>query len=79
MSITVICCYLSYSILDCGNLTIPNGTFITDNGTLFGQVGRQECDTGFDLIGEQNIRCTANGWYSISAYCELIGRNVYLK
>ena len=76
MSITVNCCSFSYSILDCGNLTIPNGTFITPNGTTYGQIGRQECDAGFALIGERNIRCTVNGWSDISAYCTFAGMNL---
>ena len=62
--------------LDCGTLTIQNGTFITPNGTTYGQIGRQECDTGFVLIGEQSIRCTVNGWSNTSAYCQMIGMNV---
>ena len=67
-----------YIIVDCGNHTLQNGRFITANGTTFGQVGRQECNIGFDLIGEQNLTCTVNGWSNTSAYCKIIGRNVHL-
>ena len=76
VSISVNCSYFYYFNLDCGNLTIQNGTFITSNGTTYGQIGKHVCDAGFILIGEQNIRCTVNGWSDISTYCKIVGMNL---
>ncbi|XP_060580560.1 uncharacterized protein LOC132737313 [Ruditapes philippinarum] len=57
---------------DCGDLTIPNGTLFTPNGTRFGHGGIQKCNTGFVLIGDPNIKCTANGWSNRTAYCNFM-------
>ncbi|XP_060570183.1 uncharacterized protein LOC132728554, partial [Ruditapes philippinarum] len=57
---------------DCGNISLPNGNFITPHGTMFGQVGRKECNTGFILNGEPNVRCTANGWSNTTSHCILV-------
>ncbi|XP_060565391.1 uncharacterized protein LOC132724541, partial [Ruditapes philippinarum] len=59
-------------LVDCGYFSIPNGKLLTPNGTTFGQVGRKECNTGFILNGEQNVRCTINGWTNTTAYCRLV-------
>ncbi|XP_053388508.1 CUB and sushi domain-containing protein 1-like, partial [Mercenaria mercenaria] len=57
---------------DCGNRTIPNGKFSAAEGTTFGQTATHMCNIGYTLVGDMTVICTATGWNSTNATCEII-------
>lgn len=65
---------LSCMRADCGLPTPKNGAVSVDS-TTFGGTGNISCNTGYDLFGERNITCTANGnWSSTNYTCARKGR-----
>ncbi|XP_053390246.1 uncharacterized protein LOC128553151 isoform X2 [Mercenaria mercenaria] len=57
---------------DCGHRTIPNGKFNAAKGTTFGQTATYVCNIGYTLFGDMTVICTATGWNSTNATCEII-------
>ena len=54
--------------VDCGNLTDPaNGQVSHTAGTTFGQTATYSCNTGYNLMGDNNRTCQATGNWSGSA------------
>ena len=58
-------------ITDCGELDDPNNGQVSLNGTTLGSIATYTCDTGFDLIGDMERICQANGnWSGNEPTCE---------
>ena len=56
-------------------MTIANGTVdFTNASTTFGQFVPASCNIGFRRIGGTSIECLADGTWSKSVTCELVGR-----
>ena len=59
---------LILTAVDCGSLTIPdNGTVSHTGGTTFGQTATYSCNIGYNLVGDSNRSCQAEGSWSGSA------------
>ena len=67
----------TYKFSDCGSPNSPvNGSvLLADAGmTTYGAVATQFCDIGYNLQGEVNITCTADGnWSDPVAICQIKG------
>ena len=51
--------------VDCGTLNdTTNGQVSHFNGTTFGQTASYSCDTGYNLVGDNNRTCQADGMWS---------------
>ena len=63
---------------DCGSPATPiDGTVILAEAgkTTFGATATQSCNEGYDLAGESNIRCQANGtWSAQPVTCTIKGK-----
>lgn len=51
-----------YIYIDCGQPSVPQGTFVAPNGTTLGQIAVVSCIDGYNLNGSSTIVCTATGW-----------------
>lgn len=60
---------------DCGNIQMPaNGSVSLVGGTTFGQFAKYQCETGFNLIGNETRKCEAFGnWTGEPPSCEIKG------
>ena len=63
------------SFSDCGPLTSPlYGTVNTGSGTTFGEVAKYFCNIGYNLIGDSERLCDADGlWDRNPPICEIKG------
>ena len=70
------CLYCSINYADCGdNLTIPNGFVNIDGGaTTYNEKVSVQCDEGYELIGDAEITCLANGRWNVDGFCAVIGQ-----
>ena len=61
--------------LDCGqNVAVPNGLVdFTNKLTTYGQSVPVTCDRGYNITEETHIECLANGTWSRTSGCEIIG------
>ena len=60
--------FLSFTAVDCGNLTDPaNGSVNHTAGTTFGENATYSCNTGYNLVGNSTSTCQAIGNWSGSA------------
>ena len=65
-------CILLLIAVDCGTLTDPaNGQVGHTAGTTFGQTAAYSCDTGYNLVGDNNRTCQATGrWSGYTPTCQ---------
>ena len=64
------------SLPDCGRVaTVANGSVDFSNAlTTYGQSVPVSCNIGFRRIGGTSIECLADGTWSKTVNCELVGR-----
>ncbi|XP_053398439.1 sushi, von Willebrand factor type A, EGF and pentraxin domain-containing protein 1-like [Mercenaria mercenaria] len=55
--------------MDCGDLSIANGTAKLPTGTTFGETAFIICDNGYILQGEKYISCNSSGVWSSEPTC----------
>ena len=65
----------SFCFSDCGSLPDPvNGVVNTSAGTTYTEVANYTCDIGYNLVGDNQRNCMANGQWSGSApVCNIKG------
>ena len=68
----MVCCVHSLTVVDCDTLTDPaNGQVSHTAGTTFGQTAAYSCDTGYNLVGDNNRTCQATGrWSGYTPTCQ---------
>ena len=68
----MVCCIAFFIDVDCGTLTDPaDGQVSHTAGTTFGQTATYSCDTGYNLVGDNNRTCQATGrWSGITPTCQ---------
>lgn len=60
--------------VDCGNP--PNVTHgsVNNTHTTYGSIAYYKCDSGYNLIGENQVYCNETGnWTETNASCEIQG------
>ena len=63
----MVCCILFLKAVECGTLTDPaNGQVSYTAGTTFEQTATYSCDTGYNLVGDNNRTCQATGRWSVN-------------
>ncbi len=67
---------LLLSVIDCGPSDLrdgagvfPNGMVATPSGTTFGEVATYTCIPEYELIGEGQRTCGADGWSGVIPEC----------
>ena len=61
----------SHTVVDCGNLEDPNNGQVSLNATTFGSSAIYTCESGFNLNGNMQRMCQANGdWSGNEPVCE---------
>ncbi len=56
-----------HAAVDCGSLTITNGTVDTSSGTTFMNTANYTCDPGYMLVGNMMRTCQSDGAWSPAA------------
>ena len=60
-----------HTVVDCGELDNPNNGQVSLDGIIFGSIATYTCDTGFNLIGDMERICQANGnWSESEPVCQ---------
>ena len=58
-------------IVNCGDLNDPNNGQVSLNGTILGSIATYTCDPGFNLTGDMERTCQANGdWSGSEPVCQ---------
>ena len=58
-------CVFLCTVVDCGNLLSPSmGSVTFSSGMTFGSTASFECDSGYMLVGEEELTCQADGQWS---------------
>ncbi|XP_045179635.2 deleted in malignant brain tumors 1 protein-like [Mercenaria mercenaria] len=57
--------------LDCADPTPENGQLVEIDGTDFGSVAKIECNTGYELLGDNIITCQDGGIWSDNPKCKI--------
>ena len=66
-------------ISDCGALSYPvNGAVDTSSGTTYGAQAAYSCDTGYNLLGNSQTSCQANGDWETAPTCQIVSKYNYL-
>ncbi|MCA9532348.1 MAG: hypothetical protein KC593_01670 [Myxococcales bacterium] len=59
--------------VDCGGLSVTNGTVSTPMGTTLGNVANYSCDVGYTRSGSATRTCQSNGsWSGSAATCVIV-------
>ena len=66
-------CNVFYSYLDCGSLSVFNG-YLNTSETYYNTVVSITCYYGYRHESESTTRCQANGEWTSSDMCEIVGR-----
>lgn len=61
--------------IDCGHVLPPkNGSVVYPTGTTYDQTLAYSCDIGYNLVGDSNRTCQADGtWDLTDPYCQIRG------
>ena len=62
MKYIVICFFVA--AVDCGDLNNPDNGMVSLDGTRLNSVATYQCNTGYDLMGDTERRCTELGQWS---------------
>ncbi|XP_053403047.1 uncharacterized protein LOC128546143 [Mercenaria mercenaria] len=55
---------------DCGEIDPPeNGNIVNQSGSTVGMVAFIECDSGFDIVGKENVTCLTSGKWGYLPSC----------
>jgi CUB/sushi domain-containing protein len=55
--------------VDCGNISVANGSVTYSSGTTFGSAASYTCNTNYQLSGTSPVTCTANATWSGAPTC----------
>ena len=65
-------------ILDCGALSYPaNGAVDTTSGTAYGEQATYSCNVGYNLEGNAQTLCKANGNWEAAPICQIVSKYIY--
>ena len=66
---------MQLNIVDCGDVITPiNGTVTYTNGTTYLSTATTFCNIGYDLLGNSESTCHANGtWSKTNTTCQIKG------
>ena len=59
------------TVVDCDTLSDPANGQVRPTGTTFGETAIYSCNTGYNLVGDNNRTCQATGeWSGSEPTCE---------
>ena len=61
-------------VVDCESLSAPTNGAVNDSLTTYQSVATYQCNTGYNLIGESDRTCQADGnWSGVEPICQSNG------